>query len=381
MKIPAWLRDERGSAAILAIFISTTLFLLIMSGLTMIQLSKKIITTQLTYHGQAVNAAHAGLVDSLSWFRRQTAQPVATFNPQLDLLATPPVIDTDDPTIGIVREYEISDLGNVWGRYEINKTIVRDASAARDKPGTGTIWQVESVGIVYARKDVTKAYNQSPNRQLARVVARTELQRISLVLPGNAAISSRAGNAVTTETKSRILANADIGILYPPSTGTPTVNGSIGAAIDTSASSPHLDSIQDVFGVDQRELIGMADLVVYTMSDLPAQLPSMALTIVRGNATFTSAQPLIGTGILVVFGDLMIAADSFSNFNGLIFTTGDYEQNAPSQVSGAIVSHGNVDIRGAGDFSEITFDDALLAQIQKEMGQYRVGRSPLLVTK
>jgi hypothetical protein len=372
---------ERGSAGILAMFISTTLFLLVMSGMTIIHLSKQVIQTQLTYHGQAVNSAQAGLVDAQSWFRRQTVQPVATFNPQLDLLSNPPVIDTDDPTVGIVREYEISDLGNVWGRYEVRKTEVRDASAERGKPGNGTIWAVESVGIVYARKDISKSYDQSPNRQLARVVARTEVQRMNLVLPGNAAICSRRGDAVTTETKTRLIAGSNIGVLHPSGTGSATLAGSIGAGINENTASPYLDSIQDVFGVGQRELIGMADLVAYNMSDVPARLPAMGLTIIRNDATFTPAQPLIGTGLLVVLGNLTIQSNSFSNFNGLIFVTGNYEQNAPSQISGAIVGHGDIDIKGAGDFSEVTFDDTLLTHIQKEMGQYRVTRSPLLVRK
>lgn len=372
---------ERGSAGILAIFISTTLFMLIMSGLTLIHLSKQAIQTQLTYHGQAVNSAQAGLVDAQSWFRRQTLQPVTTFNPQLDLLSVPPIIDTDDPAIGIVREYEISDLGNVWGRYEVRRSDLRDASAERGKPGTGTIWQLESVGIVYARKDITRSYDQSPNRRLAKVVARTEVQRMNLVLPGNAAICSRRGDAVTTETKTRLIAGADIGVLHPSGTGSPTLNGSVGAGINVSTASPYLDSIQDIFGVSQRELIGMADLVAYSMGDLPAQLPAMSLTVIRNDATFTAARPLIGIGLLVVLGDLTIAADSFSNFNGLIVVTGDYEQNSPSQISGAIVGHGDIDIKGAGDFSEVTFDSALLSNIQKEMGQYRVTRSPLLVRK
>jgi hypothetical protein len=370
---------QRGSAAILAIFISTSLFLMIMSGLTLIHVAKKVIHTQLTYHGQAVNSAHAGLVDALSYFRRQQVQPVTTFSPQLDLLANPPIIDTDDPAIGIVREYEISDLGNVWGRYEVRKTAVRDASAERGKPGTGTIWQIESVGIVYARKDITKAFNQSPNRQLASVVARTEVQRVNLVLPGNAAINARRGDAVTTETRSRVIAGTDIGVLHPPSTGSPILNGPISGSVIDGTASPYLDSIDDVFGVGQRELIGMADLVAYSMADIPSPLPSMTLTVVRGNATFTGTQPLVGTGILVVLGDLTIAADSFSNFNGLIFVTGNYEQNAPSQVSGAIVGHGAIDLKGAGDFSEVTLDTPLLSHIQKEMGQYRFTRSPLLV--
>ena len=96
--------SEAGAAAMMSIAIMAILFMLIVSGLLGIQLSKATIGRQLTYHGQAINAAQAGLVESLSWFRRQPSQPVSTFVPVLDSSQSPPVNDTDDPSVGLVRD-------------------------------------------------------------------------------------------------------------------------------------------------------------------------------------------------------------------------------------------------------------------------------------
>ena len=363
----------------MAIFIMTTLFFLILSGLTIVSLSKQMITTQLVYHGQAVNAARAGLVDSMSWFRRQSTQPVALFDPKRDLALNPPINDTDDEAIGIVRDYEISELGSVWGRFEVRKTRARDASAERGKPGTGAVWQIDSIGIVYVRKDANSAFDQYPNYPLVSATARTEIQRLNLVLPGNAAICAARGDGVDTEAPTRILGGTDMGILYPAATGAPTVGGAVAGNPSTGTVDPYLDSIESVFGVSQRELISMADVVAMSVNDLPPEFPAMSLAIVKSDATFDASHPLVGNGILVVLGDTVIESDSFSNFNGLIYVTGDYEQNSPSQISGAIVVQGDVDIKGGGDFSEVNYDGALLAQIQNQMSQYRFSRSALLV--
>ena len=363
----------------MALFILSTVFFLIVSGLTMLQLSRSVIADQLTYHGQAVNAAQAGLVDSLSWFRRQTTQPVAQFVPAQDLSATPPVNDTDDPAIGLVRDYEISDLGGVWGRYEVRTDRVDDVTDQRGKQGTGTVWSVDSVGVIYVRNDLNRAHDAYPNRVLAEVTTRSEIQRISLVLPGNAAVCAQRGDGVSSETATRILGGSGMGVLYSASSGTPSLSGGVSGIVSTGTTDPYLNDINSVFGVAQQELVGMADVVASTVDDLPAILPQMSLTVVRGDATFTSAHPLIGTGILVVLGDLVMSGGSLSNFNGLVYTTGDYEQNSPSQVSGAVVAQGAVRIRGSGDFSEINFDGPLLGQIQRHLSQYRFSRTAILV--
>lgn len=369
-------RDERGAAAMFAIFMLGTVFALMFTALTLLQTSKQLIGRQLTYEGQALNAAHAGLIDGLAWFRRQTTQPVTSFAPARNLSATPPINETDDATVGLARDFEISALGSVWGRYEVRHASIQDVSIRRGKDAAGTIWLLESEGIVYFRKDLTKAYDEAPNVVIGRQRMRTEVQRLTLVLPANAAISALRGDGITTATRSRVLGGSNIGLAYSASTGNPSTSGPVSGSPARSSISPWTGSIQGVFGVTQQELINMADLVVSSAAELPAEIPDMYLICIRGNATFTPARPLTGTGILVVFGNLTINANSYSNYNGLIYTTGNYTMNAPAQVSGAIVAGGTVALNGSGDFSEVSFDNAILTEIQRQVGQYRFNRNP-----
>ena len=51
--------------------------------------------------GQARNVARAGLIDSFSWFRRQPTPPVTEFAPVRDEEADPPIVDTEEPEIGL----------------------------------------------------------------------------------------------------------------------------------------------------------------------------------------------------------------------------------------------------------------------------------------
>ncbi len=359
----------------LAVFILGTLFVLISTGLVLVQMSQSGLKQQLRYHGQAVNAAQAGLVEGLAWFRRQTTQPVATFAPQRDMTATPPVNETDDPSIGIVRDYEVDANGSVWGRYEVPLTGVVDVTAERAKTGTGTVWALESRGYIYIRRDPALPWDQAPNVVISRSVARSEIQRLSIVLPASAAINGARGDGVTTETRTRIYGGSDIGIAYPPGTGNPSTAGELTGSPTRSQVDPYADGISAVFGVTQSELVAMADIVVGATSELPAKLPDMALIVINGNATFTAARRMTGTGVMVVLGDLTIDANSYSNYNGLVYVTGDYVQNAPSQVSGSIIGRGAVTIRGTGDFSEVFYDEPVLSQIRRHMGQYRCNRN------
>jgi hypothetical protein len=352
------------------------MFMMIATGLVLIRITQSELKEQLRYHGQAVNSAQAGLIDGLAWFRRQTTQPVATFAPERDMSATPPVNETDDESIGIVREYLVDSVGNVWGRYEVPTSAVEDVTQQRGKTGTGIVWSLESRGYIYVRRDPAKAYDQPPNRVLSRAVARSEIQRLSIVLPaGNAAVQCARGDDIHRQSKTRVYGGDDIAFAYPPSTGTASWTGEETGNPVMSSVSPYNDDIPDVFGVSQQELVAMADIVVNNVSELPATLPDMSLIVVNGDATFTNSRRMNGTGVLVVLGDLTVGSDSNSSYNGLVYTTGDYTQNAPSIVSGSIVSKGEVYINGTSDFSEIMYDSGVLTQIQRHMGQYRFNRN------
>ncbi|MEN6632974.1 MAG: hypothetical protein ABFD84_11135, partial [Candidatus Polarisedimenticolia bacterium] len=371
--------NQRGSAAMMAIFLLGTLLVLTLTSFVMLETNNKVVGRQLAFYGQASNAAQAGLIETLSWFRRQTAQPVAAFNPQLNLAATTPVNDTDDSTIGIVRDYELSHTNNTWARYEVRKSEVVNITALRGKSGVGTVWQIVSHGYVYVRNDPTKPYNQAPNRVIGQQSASTELQRLQMQLPGTAAVMSGGRTKMVSNARIYAVKSGETGILYaPPATNAPQICAfpcSLVGSPQTGSVNPFNVSISTVFGVLEPELRGMADVVGATQADLPSRLPDMSLTVVTGNATFDATHPLSGSGILVVEGNLTLGAASASAFSGLIWVGGNYVQNAPSQVSGAIATVGTATFQGSGDFSEVSYDGQMLSTIRQQMGQYRFSRA------
>ena len=406
--------NEKGFSAMLALGIVSVVFLLILAGLLMVNLAGKLITRQLRYQGQAQNAAEAGLVDALNFFRRNSIQPVVAFDPQLDLGANPPLDDSAFPAIGIVRDFRVSDLGNVCGRYEVRRQDLDDDGTidpgevdrgvqditdnrARTTAGDGNVWLVESHGIIYVDNtdsdsnpstcDLTYSDANTNGvwdfgeggEVLIRRTLRTQIQRMSLVLPGGqAALNVKVGATIDIGDggdKARVLGGpSGTGIVYETGSGAPTITGDVqGGVAATSTITPFNDSFLDVFGVTQSELIASADDTATDVTGLPPTW-AMKLFVVTGDATFTDLLPLIGSGVLVVIGDLFIPAGS--NYQGVIYVTGDYIQEGPSLVSGAVIAKGAVTMSGAGDFAEVDYDDNIINQVQAEMIQYRFGRNP-----
>jgi hypothetical protein len=383
------MNQQKGFATLLAIGAMAIIFLLIFTGLGIVGVSTKLHNKQLRYQGQALDAAEAGLVDSLNFFRRQTIQPVTTFDPQTDdLLATPPIQDSADGPTGIVRNFRVSDLGNICGRYEVRRTEARDISHERGKTSNGDIWEVESRGIIYIDGDNTcdiSTYNSS--KILVEQDLKTNFQRLSLVLPGgNAALNTGSASTVLIGNgtdKARVQGGTYTGLAHActgsfPSITCATITGDLAGAPQDSYVSPFNGTINSVFGVTQSELVGSADASFTNAATMPATW-TMKLYIVNGDATFTTSKPLAGSGVLVVFGNLTIPAGS--TFNGVIYVTGTYTQEGPSLVSGAVVSLGNVTMSGSGDFAEIDYDNSMIQQVQSDLIQYRYGRNPFLVRK
>ncbi|HSP33463.1 MAG TPA: hypothetical protein VLU46_04005, partial [Thermoanaerobaculia bacterium] len=100
-------RNERGQALMAVIAGISLVLVTLTAGIVVVQFSGKITQRQLTEQGQALNAAQAGLTEGLSWFRRQTTQPVTNFAPVLDTAGPPPILDTENSALGLVREYPI----------------------------------------------------------------------------------------------------------------------------------------------------------------------------------------------------------------------------------------------------------------------------------
>jgi len=377
---------ERGAALIVVLFASALILLLLLTALTVTRTSGVIMARQLSSQGQATSAASAGLTETLSWFVRQRQQPVLNFNPQVDVGActhipahVPPAFDSEDPAVGITRSFEISNVGRVWGRYEVRRPVVRDVSLRRGKPQPGTVWQIESEGMVYVRNDPDLAPDVNPNWVLARRTMRVDIQRLGLQLPAPAAVSSVAGNNINVIRPSRIQGGAaGIGAAYPAQTGTPGVASQItGSPSQSVTGNPF--TIEFIFGVTVNELMAMADLVVDDERDLPNPIPDMSLVVVRGNATFNSTRTLQGSGILVVLGNLILNPRSNAFYSGVIWVGGTFVMTPPGTISGALVTNGTVQLAGGSDVAEINYDPAIIDQIRQQMGNYLYSRSPWIV--
>lgn len=389
---------ERGVASLLAVVGMSLVLLGLMMTMSLIQSSAKSIGGQLKYQGQAVNAASAGSVDALSWFQAQGAQSVATFAPQRDLSATPPINDTENASIGIVRTYPLTSLGNVWGRYEVRTVNAIDVTTQRGKSGPGTVWQFDSTGLVFVDKNGNSQMDWTDSNSNGRfdwgetgeVIAvktmRSEAQRLSLVLPGgNAALQSNSCSGVSLASgaaNNRVLGSSSgIGIACKSSTGSPSTTGATvtGNPAKQTTVNPYNDSLGSVFSVTQSELLSLANVTAADVAGLPDPLPQMALIVVQGNATFTTAHPLVGSGILVVLGNLTIPANSASTFNGVIYCTGAYSQSSPSLVLGAVVALGGITLIGGADITEVDWDATMVQMVRNSLGGYRFSRTPYLV--
>jgi hypothetical protein len=340
---------ESGQAVLAATIIVSLVLLMLLTMITQTQLGNRLVSRQLTYQGQAANAAQAGLVDALSWFRRQSTQPVKTFAPAVNSTANPPINDTDDTTIGIVRTYEVSGPAHLMGRYEVRKGIpltstspdagsgVLDITSQKGKTNAtaGSIWQLESVGYIWVQNDPSNPnYDQNPNTVLSKQTFRTEIQKMSVNLPdGGAALFSANCDNVKIGNKTKIQGGTGIGVSCKPGSGLGiTNNGIINGTTKTKTNSTAPYDILAVLSVTPQELQGLADVNVTQVKDLPNPLPGMSLIVINGNAVFGPASatvhPLAGSGILVVYGDLTVQSDTSNFWNGVIYVT--YSSAAPS---------------------------------------------------
>lgn len=473
-------KSEKGQALISVVAGVSLVLLSLVVALIVTQFSGKAIHRQLTYQGQALNAAQAGLTEGLSWFRRQIAQPVTNFYPTRDLTPGVDIDDTEDPNCtpafntncrGLVRNYEVSTPGKVWARYELRRTRrttapvdpmacdpvteiapvpnppatpcyltqTLDVTTNRGKVGNGVVWQIESEGIIYVRNDPAQAIdltgnrtNSNPNDILARRKLRAEIQRLGITAPTNAALVVSRGDAVNLgNTDVRIDGNGVFGIAWvntpagttPDGTGytspanppNPQVPGA--APVINSGIPPVPDrfTIPYVFGLTQQELRAMANVDVGCIPPVPPgplpnpcypaitypappaapTLPNMSLIVLNEptNPTqtflFDQTRPLTGTGILVVLGNLSIAGNSYSAYNGVVFVQGRYSQGASTTVNGTVIVRvpavgglvgpaRPVVIRGAGEDAVIRYDRNLINFVARRMGLYDISRSAYL---
>ncbi|MCA8958194.1 MAG: hypothetical protein KDC87_19110 [Planctomycetes bacterium] len=345
--------------------------------------------TEVRFRGtmQANMFSRAGLTETLNWFRNQAAQPVQVFAPKLNTAATPQVLETDDPEIGLVREFQISK--DIWGRYEVwkpwdadpvperlafrKKVSVVDVSLQRGYSTAGCVWLARSLGYVFQRRDASRPFNQSPNRVLARSRLEVEFQRLSLKPPGQSALCADRGDRVAVGGTGRIVGGTiGAGVYFPKNTGTPAGGFAITGNPALSASDEYSSSCRTVFGVNPGELRSMADRVVTNASEFSSPIGEKTLVFVElPSITFDASKSLLGTGVLYVKGNVTLAGGNKSSFSGLLYVDGNLVVRESADLYGAVVCTGTVDIAGTGDYAKLHYDDSVLDDLRKVIGQYR----------
>ncbi|NLO91802.1 MAG: hypothetical protein GX410_07420 [Elusimicrobia bacterium] len=410
-------KNVSGSALVIAVMLSLVVIFLLTVGGQLIQTSKSESRIQQKVLTEADNVARAGLTDAIAWFKRQTQQPVRSGYPPIyytypDGAFYPRnnsdayLSDTADENIGLVREYQLSTDGLKWGRYEVIRQqdtalypvdvhAVHDITSQRidgKNNGEGLVWYLESIGYVYRKRDSSKAYNVAPNEIVARVRASTEIRRLALNLPAEAALLVRNGGSGSTynvkiNDNGRVMGGTKTGAwrytgLAPKTYDTGLIRGNPATASAMGQTNPNLDpTVQYVLGISTTDLKLLSDYLVTDTSALPAEMPDMALVYIDGNASFTSARKLNGSGILFVNGNLSISAGSNSLYSGLIYVTGTATIYDPVLISGSMVGYAGSTISRAAatDVAEIDYDSSILQSVRQRLCQYRENKSSLHV--
>jgi hypothetical protein len=388
--------SERGTALIFSLMFTTIVVGIVLTGTLTLKSQITHNRTLFITNYQAVMAARSGLTEALSWYRRQTSQPVTAFNPQLDAAATPAVLDTEDPDIGLVRDFRIS--GNLWARYEVWKEWAadpdpvrlawrqqfqcQDVSAPKVGAAPGSAWRLRSIGYVYRRMDTNVAFNVEPNLVLATEFAETDVLRALINLPGQAAINTANGGGCQVRSGGRVYGNGLAGIYYPTTSGSPNTSGAtiVGTPGTSGVAGTDYDgSYEAVFGLTFAELSSMADQVITTASAFPSPLPDSALIVAdAGTITFTSSLPLSGSGLVIVKGNVAINQGSNSLFTGLLYVEGNLTIREPCEINGSVICTGTMNVRGATDFATINYDETALSALMQSFGNYRRANSLFL---
>jgi hypothetical protein len=329
------------------------------------------------YRQQALSQtfARSGLTDAHGWFARQSVQPVVEFRPLLAPEADPPLLDTLDPTVGLVREFEVHS--GLWGRYEIRLDEVADVSGERGITSAGSAWQLRSRGYVFQRIDPTRPFDQAPNRLVAASALSTEMRGIQIRLPAQSGLIVDDEAALSILGRGRELGNGKPGYvalrnsigftlgLIGTLTGTPS--SLINAAVKLKP--------KDVFGMHFDRLRQFADVSYDAAQRFRYRYRAGQIVYHRGNLTADRAIVADGPILLIVDGNLSVLSGTNTDMHGLVYVTGNADVRGPFTLHGSLVVLGSCQLGGpaAGDVT-IEYLASALDQLQQSAAQYRLSR-------
>lgn len=225
----------------------------------------------------------------------------------------------------------------------------------------------------------TLPYNQAPNVIVSTAKMATEIRRVSLSTPHNAAIIVNSGAGDSLSNNGRVVGGSvAAGFAYYGATSPCTANGTfISGTPACAALLPSTSSVNSttIFGMSPHDLSLLADYSVTSAAQLPSSYPAQAIVYINGNANFNVANSVVGGGILYVTGTLTLASSASALFSGVIYAGGNVTINGPALVSGTMITNGTVTINGSGDAAFVQYSASVVNGVQTQVAQYRESRS------
>lgn len=376
---------------------------LVVSHATYMAANRKEMDVRQRLHALAEISAKNGLVDALGWLRRQPTQPVTAFSPRYDPGAQPPLLDTIDPALGLVREFEIR--GSLWARYEVRRDETHDVSARYGEKEPGIVWDIGARGYVYRRIDPSKPFDEPPNRVLAVSTLRTEVRGSPVVTPAPASL------ALNNPYDLKITGNVKIqggpggaGVVVsdafvPTDDVAPAVDPLAEEAARTAAVAALETDVQGnppvirrsgfaaraarIFSLSLEELEELADIIAKAEKDLLEYARghskkgkmSGKFIFCPGDLVLTGKHRIKKDSVLVVNGDLKVQPGADVVFRGLIFVARDVEIASDFSLKGMLIAGGKVSLDGSNGPVDLRYRQKAIRAIRKLMAVYRLSRS------
>lgn len=376
---------------------------------------------------QIYNVGLAGLNHAVSWLRKQATKPVTRFDPRS---TTDPDEESEttavDESIGLCAEFVLDAKANLWARYEIGRSANAPARTGVPVGATHTDTTLYPNGIRWVAQDIGKQRGLAAGEAWAiqckaytftkagGLTFATDTKRKSLILEAEirrASINTReaalycfkqstAADTVKFDVQGAGSCVVDVldGIGRPywcntnmvtlvglPGFGTPPLPAeqNKNAATDPLYVDPDLaNQLIYVFGTSDLEGVkSMAANVYDNEGDIPQPMPANAFIYFDGNLVFDGSPDLSGGGILFVEGDMKIEASTLQSYNGLIFTTGRYDQRHKSTVTGGVICGGTAEVHGhgAGKEASLRYSKDKLDSVASILDDYRLEHATIKV--
>lgn len=328
----------------------------------------------------------------------------------------------------VVKRQMHNNDPNIGGSYSNNiADAVHDISTIKSISGAdpsvykGRIWKLSSTGYLYIRNNFDRledgsyactydnkrrsidyttnilTYTTDPdpscnNTYVNEAKASVDLQRISVNSNSFGGVLINKGQNVNVNANTLITGGAGPGVLYK--TGTPSLSSYVKGTGDVAGSGFKKNALLDIstlglLSVDETTLKGLADQNIDSVAQLKTDArkslgsykiicisPKNVYTLNDSTyeVTFNAANPLRGSGIVYIDGDVNITNDSNSLFSGILYIKGSLRIDVDNSITGSVVlesPNSTLTLVGNSGSTSIEYSSKIMENISKRMAKYR----------